>query len=90
MLQDEEIQQKYAEVNDILRRVDVVPLDEQVLLRAAKRLPVVLGTLDAIHLASAQMYRDFQAPSEPPIIFATHDHALAKAASAMQFQVIGV
>lgn len=90
VLQDEEIQQKYAEVGDILRRVDFVPLDEQVLLRASRRLPTVLGTLDAIHLASAQIYRESQRITEPPIVFATHDHALAKAAVAMQFQVIGI
>ena len=89
VLQDEEIDEKYAEVADILRRVDLIELDEHILARAAMPLPTVLGTLDAIHLASASVYRDIQSEDEPPIVLATHDRALATAARALRFRVIG-
>ena len=89
VLQDEEIEEKYAEVQDILRRVDLIELDEHVLARAGMPLPTVLGTLDAIHLASASIYRDAQSDDEPPIVIATHDRALAIAARTLRFRVIG-
>jgi hypothetical protein len=36
------------------------------------------------------LYRAGQPPDERPILFATHDVALAAAAKAMHFDVIGV
>jgi len=89
VLQDEEIAEKYAEVADILSRVDTMRIDDTVLARAGAPLPTVLGTLDAIHLASAAIYREAQPNDEPPIVFATHDRALATAARALRFRVIG-
>ena len=89
VLQDEEIDEKSAEVADILRRLDILRIDAQVLARASSPLPAVLGTLDAIHLASATIYRDAQPDDEPPIVVATHDRALATAARALRFRVIG-
>jgi hypothetical protein len=46
--------------------------------------------LDALHLATAMLYRTTQSRDERPILFATHDVQLAKAAKAMLFDVIGV
>ena len=89
VLQDQEIDEKYAEVADLLKRVDLMRLDEYVLAVAGEPLPTVLGTLDAIHLASASIYRDSQPDDEPPIVVATHDRALAQAARALHFKVIG-
>ncbi|HVE71155.1 MAG TPA: type II toxin-antitoxin system VapC family toxin [Thermoanaerobaculia bacterium] len=83
------LDEKSVEIGDILTRVDFVGLDADVLEQAARPLPVVLGALDAIHLASAVLYRATQPPDERPILFATHDTQLAKAARAMQFEVIG-
>jgi predicted nucleic acid-binding protein len=89
VLQDEEIAEKYAEVADILQRVDFIELNADVLARASEELPTVLAPLDAIHLASASLYRDAQPDDEPPIVLATHDRALANAARALRFRVIG-
>jgi predicted nucleic acid-binding protein len=57
---------------------------------ASESLPTSLATLDAIHLATARTYRDSQPSNERPISFATHDHALSKAASAFHFEVLGL
>ena len=89
VLQDEESNEQHAEVADLLRRMDTLQLDEHVFSRASMALPTVLGTLDAMHLASASIYRDAQTEDEPPIVVATHDHALATAARALRFRVLG-
>ena len=82
---DTELQDKEREVSDMLQRLTYVQLDEQVLTQAARHLPVALGTLDAIHLASALLFRE----AKGPLLFATHDTQLARAARAMDFEVIG-
>lgn len=74
----------------MIRYLDVIPVDENVIASAKGPLPVALTSLDAIHLASAMVYRKGQPSDERPIVFATHDVRLANAARAMHFDVIGV
>jgi predicted nucleic acid-binding protein len=57
-----------------------------VLSRAGDPTPVPLGTLDAIHLASALAWRDRLSPIDA---FATHDEALGLAARTYGLAVIG-
>jgi hypothetical protein len=49
-------------------------------------MPMPLGTLDAVHLATALIWRDRVAP---PSAIATHDSDLAWAARAFGFDVLG-
>jgi len=74
---------------DLFKRLHVVPLDSTVLANAAEPLPTPLKTLEAIHLVTASAYRVRQPADEPPIYFATFDLALAKAAGAAGFRVLG-
>ena len=62
-------------------------LTQAVLLRAGHPLPVALGTLDAIHLASALIWQDVVAK---PVTMITHDVQLAKASRMMSLEVLGV
>lgn len=87
---EEKLAVKSAAIEVLMRRLDLMQLDEHVLAIASRPLPTALGTLDALHLATAIIYRDAQSPDERPILFATHDVALAVAAKAMHFDVIGV
>jgi len=64
----------------------LVALDSIVLERAVEPFPTGLGSLDAIHLASALLARD----SVEGLVFATHDDQLGTAARATGFQVRGV
>jgi predicted nucleic acid-binding protein len=89
ILQYEEIAEKENEVHDMLRRLDFVPLDRAVLHRASASYPRVVGTLDAIHLASALMYRDLHA-ADSELIFATHDRGLGEVARTQKFRVLGI
>ena len=50
-------------------------------------MPTELGTLDAIHLATALLWRD---QTQTQLVMATHDTALALAATAHGLQVVGV
>ncbi|MFQ5890736.1 MAG: PIN domain-containing protein [Gemmatimonadota bacterium] len=79
-----------------LRRETVFRLTEELVLieptaavlrRAGQPLPTSLGTLDAIHLATALLWRELR--SEEPVM-ATHDEALAMAARASGLRVVGV
>jgi len=83
------VHEKTAQIADILSRVDAIPIDASVLDEAARSLTVVVGTLDAIHLASAILFRASQPHDERPVLFATHDKQLARAARAMSFDVLG-
>ena len=71
----------------ILERLDLVELTSAVLHRASQPMTAPLGTLDALHLASADLWRETRGKS---LVFATHDRALALGARATGFRVIGV
>ena len=71
----------------IIEALDVVELSSAVMRRASQPLPTPLGTLDAIHLATADLWREVR--GKEPIV-ATHDKALALAARASGFRVVGV
>jgi len=70
----------------LLRRIHLAPMDESVLARAEGPLAVPLGTLDAIHLATALFCRE---SSAEPFRFATHDLRLAGAARMHGLEVVG-
>jgi predicted nucleic acid-binding protein len=76
-----------AVVYDLLEALEVVDISRTVLSRAASPFPTSLGTLDAIHLATAMAYRDMRGVE---LRFATHDAELAIAARSVGFDVIGV
>jgi predicted nucleic acid-binding protein len=88
-LTENDLAEKRPKFRRFLRRLDLRPLDRAVLNLAARSLPTTLATLDAIHLATAIQYRATQPPDERPLLFATHDQQLARAARAMNFEVLG-
>ena len=65
---------------------DLVEIDSATVRRAGEPIPVPLTTLDALHLSTALFWREEHAE---PISIATHDHALADAARAYGFPVLG-
>jgi predicted nucleic acid-binding protein len=75
-----------AAVNEWLEAIDLVLLRAPVLSRASEPLPMSIGTLDAIHLATALVWRE-RVGALPEM--ATHDTALGAAARAFGFDVRG-
>ena len=83
----EEAAARLRAITDWLEAIDLVLLRPPVLSRASEPLPTPLGTLDAIHLATALIWRD-RMGALPTM--ATHDSALGLAARSFGFDVRGV
>jgi predicted nucleic acid-binding protein len=86
-LTTEEAVVRLRAVTEWLEAIDLVLLRPPVLSRASEPLPTPLGTLDALHLATALIWRDRM--GSVPIV-ATHDSALGLAARAFGFEVRGI
>lgn len=64
----------------LLEGCQLLELSRAILRRASDPFPVALGTLDAIHLATALAWRDEHGPG---LVMVTHDLALGKACKAL-------
>jgi predicted nucleic acid-binding protein len=84
---DEDMARLHQGIYAYVATAQVVDLTQALLEQAARPLPTVLGTLDAIHLATALAW---QADQAQPLVMATHDRALAVAARAHGMTVVGV
>ena len=84
-LDDRQVANYRADVLEAIEAFSLVALDSVVLERASEPFPTGLGSLDAIHLASALLARD----SVDGLVFATHDDELSTAARAIGFPVHG-
>jgi len=84
-IDDAEVEQLQSEARRLLRSVALVALTDRILTRAAGPMATVLGTLDAIHLATAHDVF----VSRPGLVVATHDKQLARAARASGLDVCG-
>lgn len=85
-LSDEDIALRREAVFRLLESMEIIDLTRPILTRAAQPLPTALGTLDAIHLATALLWREGK---EKDLVMATHDTSLAMAARASGFRVVG-
>ena len=86
-LTSEEAAARQRTVNEWLEAIDLVLLRTPVLSRASEPMPMSLGTLDALHLATALIWRDRMGSLST---LATHDAALGQAAKAFGFDVQGI
>jgi predicted nucleic acid-binding protein len=83
----EEAAARKRAAGDWIEAIDLMLLRPPVLSRAGEPLPTPLGTLDAIHLASALTWRERMGALP---MMATHDAALGLAARAFGFEVRGI
>lgn len=86
-LGDADVAMRRETILRVIASLDLVELDDVVLERAAQPMPTELGTLDALHLATAVLWREM---SRTELVMATHDAALGLAARAHGFAVIGL
>jgi uncharacterized protein len=84
-LDDESVSERRAAALETIEGLSLVPIVPRVLERAAEPFPTMLGTLGAIHLASALLVRD----EFDDLSLATHDKELAVAGRAEGFRVHG-
>ena len=76
-MRDEDLAETADSLRILMSRLQMVPLQPEILRRAAMPLPTVVGTLDAIHLATALLWIEDRGE---PLLFVTHDSQLAVAA----------
>jgi predicted nucleic acid-binding protein len=86
-LADTDLASRRAAILMLAGSLELVEVDGMVLERAAQPMPTELGTLDAIHLATALLWKHM---TNSPMVMATHDAALATAARAHGLNVVGV
>lgn len=84
-LSDENVAGLVREIQVVHETLAIYPMSERILQRASETFPTVLGTLDAIHLATALAIRQI----EPIDLFLTHDGQLAIGAQSLGFTVVG-
>ena len=85
-LPDEEVANRRAAILRLISSLELVEIDAVVLDRAAQPMPTELGTLNAIHLATALLWKEM---SRVDLVMATHDGALGLAAKAHGLPVLG-
>jgi predicted nucleic acid-binding protein len=86
-LPDAHMASRRATILQLIASLELVEIDAVVLGRAAQPMPTELGTLDAIHLATALLWKEM---SRVDLVMATHDGALGLAAQAHGLPVVGV
>ncbi|MGQ0504242.1 MAG: type II toxin-antitoxin system VapC family toxin [Myxococcaceae bacterium] len=82
---DEEVAHLHEEARRTLRSIELRPITERILQRAAAPMPTTVGSLDAIHLATALEI----ATQRGGLVLVTHDLQLARAARASGLEVLG-
>jgi predicted nucleic acid-binding protein len=86
-LDEKEIAIRRETIFRLVEGLTLIELTHPVYPRAAQPFPTVLGTLDALHLATALLWREH---TRADMFMATHDSALGTAAKASGLRVIGV
>lgn len=86
-LADTEVASRRATILKLIASLELVEIDARVLERAAQPMPTELGTLEAIHLATALLWKEM---TRGNLVMATHDGALALGAEAHGLPVVGV
>lgn len=86
-LANAEVAKRRATILTVIDSLEVVDIDAAVLDRAAQPMPTELGTLGAIHLATALLWKEMR---RVDLVMATHDEALGLGAQAHGLPVVGI
>jgi len=82
---DETLARRLKEWTLFRNSIDLIPISEGIMQRAAEPFPTLIKTLDAIHLATAI---GWTSQTREPVTMLTHDEKLGIAASACGFPVV--
>lgn len=86
-LSDDDTATRRATILAIVASLELVEVDATVIDRASQPMPTELGTLDAVHLATALLWNEL---TRQHLVMATHDVALGLAARAHGMHVVGI
>lgn len=84
-LTDKEVAVLTKDIFTVYETLFILPMSEAILKRAAESFPTTLGTLDALHLATALALQEIESVD----FLLTHDGELATAAKSVGFGVLG-
>ncbi len=84
---DETLSEYQAAFSDFLETISIIDLNSSIIEKAAGPFSTIVGSLDAIHLATALLWKE---DMEADIHVLTHDAQLAVAARAAGLKVIGI
>jgi predicted nucleic acid-binding protein len=85
-LSDHDVAELVAKAEAIFNAIEFVALNVSILKRASQSFLTLLGTLDALHLATALLLAEVRSID---LVFLTHDAELAVAARSVNFSVEG-
>ena len=88
-LDDGQLQTARREIEKLLEVMQLQDVDDDVIELASHPASTELAPLDALHLATANLYGAGKAATDRLTVFATHEPALANAARELHFQIIG-
>jgi hypothetical protein len=86
-LSDEDFAESIGITEAALDGIELISISDPILQRASGPFTSSLKTLDAIHLATASLWRERE---DDNVLLATHDKQLAIAARMMGFPILGV
>jgi predicted nucleic acid-binding protein len=84
-LSDDDVADLVKDIRLVHETLSIHPITDAILQRASETFPTVVGTLDAIHLATALAVQQL----EPIDLLLTHDGQMATAARSLGFTVVG-
>lgn len=82
---ESEFEKLSRDLRDLLKRVNLIEFGRSIQRRSEESFTFNIGTLEAIHLASALAIRGLDG-----VIFLTHDRDLARNARALEFELLGI
>jgi predicted nucleic acid-binding protein len=85
-ISDSEVAELVHEIQITHETLTIYPVTNQIFQRTSETFPTVVGTLDAIHLATALSIREI----ENIDYLLTHDSQLATAGRSLGFEVMGI
>ncbi|MEW6057873.1 MAG: type II toxin-antitoxin system VapC family toxin [Bdellovibrionota bacterium] len=86
MLTETEFIKSAEEFRDSIDAIEWIEITDAILDRVGGNFAVALGTLDAIHLSSALLWKE---QTKMSLHFLTHDEILGRAARSLGFHVLG-
>ncbi len=86
LLTEREFVRGVEEFREAVEAIEWIEITDAVLDRASGNFAVALGTLDAIHLSSALLWKE---QTKLDLDFLTHDELLGRAARSLGFRVLG-
>ncbi len=86
LLDDDQIAEAKASLKEIILGMYIIEISDSIKIRAQGSFPTILGTLDAIHISSALLWKENEHIETLTIV--SHDKQMNKCAKALGFAII--